>query len=34
MFSVEILSQILSDSGFAIGYLGEAANQLINGTPM
>ncbi len=34
MFSVEILSQILTDSGFSIGYLGEAVNQLINGAPM
>lgn len=25
---------ILTDPGFAIGYLGEAANHLVNGVPL
>lgn len=30
----DILIQLLTDPGFAIGYLGEAANHLINGAPL
>ena len=29
-----ILIQLLTDPGFAIGYLGEAANHLVNGAPL
>ena len=25
---------ILTDPGFAIGYLGEAANHIVNGVPL
>jgi hypothetical protein len=31
---MDILIQLLTDPGFAIGYLGEAANHLINGVPL
>jgi len=30
----DILIQLLTDPGFAIGYLGEAANHLVNGAPL
>lgn len=32
--TIDILIQLLTDPGFAIGYLGEAANHLINGVPL
>jgi hypothetical protein len=32
--TIDILIQLLTDPGFAIGYLGEAANHLINGAPL
>lgn len=31
---MDILIQLLTDPGFAIGYLGEAANHLVNGAPL
>lgn len=32
--TVEILILLLTDPGFAIGWLGEAANHFINGVPL
>ena len=32
--TIDILIQLLTDPGFAIGYLGEATNHLINGAPL
>ena len=32
--TIDILIQLLTNPGFAIGYLGEAANHLINGAPL
>lgn len=32
--TIDILIQLLTDPGFTIGYLGEAANHLINGAPL
>lgn len=31
---LDILILILTDPGFAIGYLSEAANHLVNGVPL
>ena len=31
---MDILIQLLTDPGFAIGYLGEAANHVVNGAPL
>lgn len=31
---MDILILILTDPGFAIGYLGEATNHLVNGVPL
>lgn len=31
---MDILIQLLTDPGFAIGYLGEATNHLVNGAPL
>ena len=31
---MDILIQLLTDPGFAIGYLGEATNHLVNGVPL
>ena len=30
----DILILLLTDPGFAIGYLGEAANHVVNGAPL
>lgn len=30
----DIIIYLLTDPGFAIGYLGEAANHLVNGAPL
>lgn len=30
----DIIIYLLTDPGFAIGYLGEATNHLINGAPL
>lgn len=32
--TLDILIQLLTDPGFAIGYFGEAANHLVNGAPL
>lgn len=32
--TLDIIFQLLTDPGFAIGYLGEAANHLVNGAPL
>lgn len=29
--TIDIIIQLLTDPGFAIGYLGEAANHIVNG---
>lgn len=31
---MDILILLLTDPGFAIGWLGEAANHLVNGAPL
>lgn len=31
---MDILIQLLTDPGFAIGWFGEATNHLINGAPL
>lgn len=32
--TLDIIIYLLTDPGFALGYLGEAANHLINGAPL
>lgn len=32
--TLDILILILTDPGFAIGWLGEATNHLVNGAPL
>lgn len=32
--TIDIIIYLLTDPGFAIGYLGEAANHLVNGAPL
>ena len=32
--TLDILIQLLTDPGFAIGWLGEAANHLVNGASL
>lgn len=32
--TIDIIIQLLTDPGFAIGYLGEATNHLVNGAPL
>lgn len=32
--TLDIIIYLLTDPGFAIGYLGEAANHLVNGAPL
>ena len=32
--TTDIIILILTDPGFAIGYLGEAANHIVNGAPL
>lgn len=34
MTLIDLIDLILSDDGFAIGYLGEAINHHINGVPL
>lgn len=30
----DIIIQLLTDPGFAIGYIGEAINHIVNGAPL
>lgn len=32
--TLDIIIQLLTDPGFAIGYIGEAINHIINGAPL
>lgn len=32
--TIDILIQLLTDPGFAVGYLGEATNHVVNGAPL
>lgn len=32
--TIDLLIHLLADNGFAIGYLGEAWNALVNGAPL
>ncbi|AZA08717.1 hypothetical protein CPPEL_02930 [Corynebacterium pseudopelargi] len=34
MTLIDLFALLLTDSGFAIGYLGEALNHLVNGVPL
>ena len=34
MSLIDLIALILTDSGFAIGYLGEALNHMVNGVPL
>ena len=32
--TLDIIIHLLTDPGFAIGWLGEAANHVVNGVPL
>lgn len=31
---LDLLLHLFADDGFALGYLGEAANHIVNGVPL